>query len=149
MNIPNRQFELKQQPPTGLFILSFFGTFFLCAAICLPLAFLAGDGAMLIFPFAPPLLTALAVQWLQAPCTVALDAAGFSVEVKRGSIGVPLGTKHWTWNELVSFDYFVNRGTFLVLEMKGESIVFSRGELRKLRDVLHEYFPDKKKRGWS
>ncbi len=146
MNIPNSEFEVRQHPPTGIFILTFFGTFLLSAALCMPLALLSGNFGWVFFPLGPPILTFLVIRWVHAPCTVTADRNGLSVEVKRGSIGIVLGTRFWPWADLTSYDYFVNRGTFLTLNLNGSLLVFTRGNLIELRDLLRTYFPEKEKK---
>lgn len=150
-NIPTRQFEVRQQPPTGLYILAFFGTFLLSGVICLPLAAVAGQYGLIFFPFGPPVLTAVVVfGLLHAPCTVTVEEAGLTIVVKRATIGIPARTRFWPWSQFYQFDYYVNRGTFLTLTLSGDAPVFTWGQLKALRDYLREHFPEKeKKRRWG
>lgn len=151
MNIPARQFELRQQPPTGVYILSFFGSFLLSAAICVPLGSMTGKLSLIFFPLGPVLLTAVAVYWMHAPCTVTVDNSGLSIEVKRSSIGISSGTRFWPWAELLKFDYLTNRSAFLILTLNGATCIFSRGELLELRNFLRDHFPEKERirNGWG
>jgi hypothetical protein len=164
MNIPNRQFELRQQPSLDIYLPIFFGTFFLSAAICMILSSVLGNSIgifrIIFFPFGPAFLTTFVSIWLLAPCVINLEDNSFSIKVKRSSIGIPLSKRTWTWTELSSFEFQAGGrgGDCLVLEVNDARLTFRKGkifswddrELRELHKLLRYHFPDKEKKSiWS
>jgi hypothetical protein len=164
MNIPNRQFELRQQPPLAIYFPIFFGTFFVSAAICMTLSSVLrkfiGVFSFVFFPLGPAFLIAFVSDRLLPPCVVNLEDNSFSIEVKRSSIGIPLGKHTWTWTELSSFEFQASSrsGDCLIMGVNGARLIFIENkllswnsrELRELSKLLRYHFPEKEKKSiWS
>jgi hypothetical protein len=164
MNIPNRQFELRQQPPLAIYLPIFFGTFFVSAAICMILSSVSrnfiGVFSFVFFPLGPAFLIAFVSDRLLPPCVINLEDNSFSIEVKRSSISIPLSKHTWTWTELSSFEFRAGgrSGDCLILEVNGACLTFREGkflswnnrELRELTKLLRYHFPEKEKKSiWS